>query len=151
MNIKTSKPKVIMGVGLVGIIGIVAVVLLGNRPTAQAVQPGTWFKQVQKLSKGNKAACLPNVRSAADAVSRDDGFTEFKGNKFSNFQETESSAIADVLAGTNYNLTINSYTGNTVKGTMTYGKGYGTYNYTTKKLPAHGQWQPVSIIACKKS
>lgn len=151
MNIKTAKSKVAIGLVLVGVIGIATVVLLSNRPTAQTIQPNTWLKQVRELSKGSKTACLPNVQGAADAVKRDDGSTEFNGNKISNFEETESTAIADVPAGTNYDVTINSYTNHTVKGTMTYEKDYGTYNYTTQKLPAHGQWQLMSIIACKKS
>jgi len=150
MNIKANRPKVVIGVSLIGIIATVA--LLNSRPAtgAQPIQPGTWLKQVRKLSEGDKAACLANVSSAADAVKHDDSFTEFRGQKFSNFEEVEGEAIADIPAGTNYDLTINSYANNTVKGTMTYDKNYGTYNYTTQKLPAHGQWKLVSVVACKK-
>ncbi len=151
MNIKANRPKVVIGVSLVSISIIATAILLNNHPTtvAQPIQPGTWLKQVRELSKGKKTACLANVSSATDAVKRDDSFTEFKGQKFSTFEEVEGGAIADIPAGTNYHLTINSYTNNTVKGTMTYDKGYGSYNYTTQKLPAHGQWQLMSIVACK--
>ena len=153
MNIKANKPKVVIGASLVGIGIVVTAVLLNNHPAtgAQTIPPNTWLKQVRELSKGAKSACLANVQSAADAVKRDDGFEYFKGQKISNFEETESSAIADVPAGTNYDVTINSYANNTVKGTMTYEKDYGTYNYTNQKLPAHGQWKLMSVIACKKS
>ncbi len=151
MNIKTTRSKVIIGVSVVGIVAIAVVALTNNHPGAQSIRPGTWLKQVRELSKGDKAACLANVQSASDAVNHDDGFNYFKGQKFSNFEDTEGMAIADVPAGTNYDLTINSYANNTVRGTMTYEKDYGTYNYTTQKLPAHGQWKLMSIVACKQS
>jgi len=151
MNIKTAKSKIIVSAGLVGVIAIGALLTNYSVRAAQTIEPGLGLKQVQALSKGTKSACLADVRSAADAVKRDDGFMELHGNKFSNFEMTEGGAIADVPAGTNYDLTINSYTDNTVKGTLTYEKGYGTYNYTTQKLPAHGQWKLISIVACKQS
>lgn len=153
MNIKTAKPKTIIGASL-GLVGIlVAASLLGNHPapTAQAIQPGTWLKQVRTLSKGKKATCLATVQSASDAVKQDDSFMDFNGDKISNFETAAGGAIADVPAGTNYTLTINSYAAGTAKGTMIYEHGYGTYNYTIQKLSKHGDWKLVSIIACKQS
>ena len=151
MNIKTTKSKIVIGVSLVGIGSTIAVVALNNRPTAQSIQPGSWLKQVHELSKGKKGACLPNIPNAAAAVHNDDGYMEFKGNRSSNFETAAGDAIADVPAGTSYNMTINSYANNTAKGTLAYEKGYGKYNYTIQKLPAHGQWKLVSIIACSDS
>ncbi len=152
MNIKTTKSKVIIAAGLVGIITVVTVVaLVGNRPAAQSIQPGSWLKQVRESSQGNKNACLADVDSAAAAVKRDDRSMEFHGSKFSNFEMAAGGAIADVPAGANYDLTINTYANNTAKGTLAYEKNYGTYNYTIQKLPKAGEWKLVSIIACKKS
>jgi hypothetical protein len=151
MNIKTAKPRFVIGasIGLVGI--IVAIVLLNNdNHSAQSIQPGSWLKDVRAMSKGDKNACLANVPSAADAIKLDDESVEYQGNKFSNFEMTAGGAIADVPAGTNYTLTTNTYTNNIAKGTMTYDKDYGVYNYTIQKLPKAGEWKLVSIIACKK-
>lgn len=150
MTIKTTKTKLIIGAVLVAAGSLVAVVLINNRPTAQTIHPGSMLKQVRDLSKGKKNPCLPNVQNAVNAVHQDDVVTEYKGNKMSNFEESASNAIADVPAGTNYDITINDYANGYAKGTMTYQKDYGTYNYLIHKLPAHGQWQLVSVTACKK-
>jgi hypothetical protein len=148
-TLSTTRSKAVIGVSLIGLLAWVTII--SHRPVAQAIQPGLGFRQVQQLSKGDKSACLANNNNAATAVAHDDGFITYKGTKFSNFEATPGTAIADVPAGTNYDLTINSYTDTIVKGTMTYEKDYGAYNYTVRKLPDAGQWQLVSIVACKKS
>jgi len=149
MNLKTTQAKVTIGVGLIGIIAAIAI--LSNRPTAQLLHPGLGLKQVRQLSKGTKSACLADSSAAANAVKHDDTFQVYKGTKFSNFESAAGIAITDVPAGTNYHLAINSYANKTVTGTLAYEKDYGTYNYTIKKLPAAGQWQLMSIVACQKS
>lgn len=146
--VSTTRSKAVLGVSLIGLLAWVTII--SHRPVAQAIQPGLGFRQVQQLSKGDKRACLTNNDSAAKAVRHDDGFVTYKGTLFSNFEAAAGSAIADVPAGTNYELTISSYSDAIVRGTMTYAHGYGTYNYTISKLPAAGQWELASMVACKK-
>jgi hypothetical protein len=148
-SLNTTKSKAVIGVSLIGLLAWVTII--SHRPVAQAIQPGSGFRQVQQLSKGNKSACLANNDSAAQAVRRDDGFVAYKGTKFSNFEAAAGGAISDVPAGTYYDLTISSYADTIVKGTMTYAHDYGTYNYTIRKLPDAGQWELTSIVACKKT
>lgn len=150
MAIQAKIPK--WTVWFVLLVSISALALLGyyyDNRTAQSISPGTFLEQAQQLSKGKKGVCLTPTQQAASAVSADDGYLEWNGEKISKFETAAGFAIADIPAGTDYAVGVNSYENGVARGSMAYENDYGTYNYEIKKLPAKGEWTLISTVACE--
>lgn len=150
MNIKTSKSKLFIAVGSVGLLAVILISNLLNNRQPAIIPPLSSFEQARKSSQGMKDDCLENDQKAVAAVRKDDrAFDETNG--FSKFDITASNGMRDVPAGTNYELTINTYDSKIAKGTILYEQDYGTYNYTVKKLSGAGEWEFMSMVACSKA
>lgn len=136
----------------VGLISVICLVLLGyhySSRTAEPIPPGALLEQARELSKGRKGVCLDTNQQAASAVGADDGYLEWNGEKISKFEMAAGFAIADIPAGTDYDVIVNSYDDGVARGSMVYQGDYGSYNYEMKKSSAKGEWSLVSTVACK--
>ncbi len=143
-NQQSKKRLLMFGLAVTAV--VVSLLLLAQ--PASSIPPLSSLNTARTLSQGTKNACLTNDNQAAERVHSDDAGFTYAGITYSNFEATASSGIADVPAGTNYQLTIASYDGKLAKGTITYDGNYGTYDYIIKKLPGAGNWNFVSMVAC---
>lgn len=148
MNTKSNKSRVLIVVG-VGLLIITTVVVLRSN-SDDTIGPLSSFEDVKNKPNKKKYACLSDNQQAVDAVRRDD--TGLGDNaEFSGFDLAASEGFLDVPAGTYYDITINSYLDNTAKGTISYEKDYGDYNYIIEKdSPEGGKWNFISMVACEK-
>jgi hypothetical protein len=154
MNIKTQKSKVLIGSSLsvLLIASIVGVVVYNNR-NSKFIPLYSTVEEGRSLSKGKKDKCLPDNQQAVDAINKDDIVEEFESEgqkiEFSSFGTTVVAGFYDIPAGTNGEVTKNSYDGKIASGSIVYERDYGSYNYTAEKLPGDGRWGLVTLVACE--
>ena len=149
MEGRYTRVSLITTVGILGVCGVVFGVFFSqNQGTSSMIAPMTSFEEVQTLSVGAKESCLPHSTKAASLVKADDRILVYSSLESSTFEQAVSYGIRDVPAGTTYDVSVHSYDGTLVHGSLIYEKQYGTYNYIVKKLPNAGEWDFVSMIAC---
>ncbi len=155
MNVKTKKSKAVISGGVAGllIVAVVGVIIFNGKGSGSIPLYST-VEQAKAYSKGKKDSCLPNNESAAEAIKKDDTIEsyEYEGQEmtFSNFETNAVAGFSDIPAGTNGEVTKNSYDGTLATGSIVYEQNYGSYNYSMKRLPDTKQWELVTLTACEK-
>ena len=146
-NTRNKRTLIVAG-GIFGAlaIGLVATMLLNTGSTP--IQPGSTIEQAKEQSRGNKAACLVNDEQVENLVRADDNHVYLE-KEFSMFDFTVVSGIIDVPAGTQVDVTINSYSDGIATGSALYDGDYGDYNYSVKYLGQPSEWELVSLVGCE--
>ncbi|HMT19558.1 MAG TPA: hypothetical protein PKD20_05500 [Candidatus Saccharibacteria bacterium] len=151
MNVKhmNKRTYIVMGViSLVILAGVMFAILL-NRGSG-LINPGSTLQEVEKLSQGEKVACIQNNEAVRKSVKADDVYIGDE-KEFSKFETEVASGIIDVPAGTELkDITTGSYEQGIVRGSALYGELYGNYNFEAKYLNTPGEWKLVSLKACEE-
>lgn len=93
--------------------------------------------------------CLAKNATTEAAVRADD-YLIGKGPDTA-FDLATTMGILDVPTGTNIDVSVNSYDGKVVTGSVKYPQKYGTYNFSivpSSKPKPYQQWTMTSLIAC---
>ncbi len=154
MNTKNISNRTILIVSALIIILVIGTILTVTLNSGgNIIKPGSTIEQAKSQSQGDKVACLPNNESAVQEIKE----TEPKSDQSEsdpyysptmNFDGTLLSGIIDVPAGTQADVTFNSFQDNIAKGSANYESDYGDYNYEMKYLGQPGEWELVSLVAC---
>jgi hypothetical protein len=157
MNIKTQRGKFIIGGGVIGValVAVIASVIL-NSPAPGEIPLFSTVEEAKAISKDTKEKCLEDNAEAEEAIKQFD-FTEtheYDGKEitYSTFGTEAVSGFQDIPAGTDAEVTINSFDGTTAKGSVLYPQDYGTYTYTVEKLDTTDPsrtWKLTSLRACQ--
>lgn len=154
MKKMNSKTYAISGFIVILLFAFVFVILRGAHEDG-TIPPNSTVEQARKISEGIDDKCLTNsdeIKSAvaktepevSDEVKEDPYYSETL-----NFDGILLSQIIDVPAGTQADVSFNSFDGAIAKGSVKYEADYGSYNYEMTYLGNRGKWELTKLKACQ--
>lgn len=155
MNTKNiSKRTILMVSAVIAVLAVGTVLAVVLRSGGNIIKPGSTIEQAKKQSQGDKVACLPTSDSVAEQIkdTEPDSIQSVDDPYYSPtlyFDGVLLSGIIDVPAGSQADVTFNSFQDNIAKGSANYEGDYGDYNYEMKYLGQQGEWELVSLVACE--
>lgn len=155
MNTKnTSKRTMLIVSTVIAALAIVTVLAVVINSGSNIIKPGSTIEQAKRQSQGDKVACLSNSDSVANQIKNTEpDMAKSEEDPYYSptlyFDGVLLSGIIDVPAGSQAEVTFNSFQDNIAKGSANYEGDYGDYNYEMKYLGQPGQWELVSLVACE--
>lgn len=155
MKKMTSKTYAVSGLTALLLIAFVFVLLRGAQEDG-TIPPNSTIEQARKISEGINDECLMNSDETKSAVAKtepevsDEVKEDLYYSETLNFDGILLSQIIDVPAGTQADVSFNSFDGTVAKGSVKYYGGYGSYNYEMTYLGNKGKWELTKLKACQQ-